>query len=88
MNGTIVRFFSRQQKPLLTTASHNTRRTQSIQFHSIFLRYYNEHFTMKTSGNADNRAYKGEGKHVHGKMKTWKKRIKTNFRVEDVPYTI
>ena len=75
MNGTIVRFFSRQQKPLLTTASLNTRRTQSIQFHSIFLRYYNEHFTMKTSGNADNRDYKGEGKHVHGKLKTYGKNV-------------
>ena len=29
---------------------------------------------------------KGEGKHVHGKLKTWKERIKTNFHGQDVPY--
>ena len=29
---------------------------------------------------------KGEGKHVRGKLKTWKKRIKTNFYGQDVPY--
>ena len=29
---------------------------------------------------------KGEGKYVHGKLKTWKERIKTNFRGQDVPY--
>ena len=29
---------------------------------------------------------KGEGKHMHGKLKTWKERIKTNFHGKDVPY--
>ena len=29
---------------------------------------------------------KGEGKYVHGKLKTWKERIKTNFHAQDVPY--
>ena len=29
---------------------------------------------------------KGEGKYVHGKLKTWKERIKTNFHGQDVPY--
>ena len=29
---------------------------------------------------------KGEGKYVHGKLKTWKERIKTNFHVQDVPH--
>ena len=29
---------------------------------------------------------KGEGKHVHGKLKMWKERIKTNFHGQDVPY--
>ena len=29
---------------------------------------------------------KGEGKYVHGKFKTWKERIKTNFHGQDVPY--
>ena len=29
---------------------------------------------------------KGEDRHVYGKLKTWKKRIKTNFHGQDVPY--
>ena len=29
---------------------------------------------------------KGEGKCVHGKLKTWKERIKTNFHGQDVSY--
>ena len=29
---------------------------------------------------------KGERKHVHGGLKTWKERIKTNFHGQDVPY--
>ena len=29
---------------------------------------------------------KGEGKYMHGKLKTWKERIKTNFHGQDVPY--
>ena len=29
---------------------------------------------------------KGEGKYIHGKLKTWKDRIKTNFYGQDVPY--
>ena len=29
---------------------------------------------------------RGEGKYVHGKLKTWKERIKTNFHGQDVPY--
>ena len=29
---------------------------------------------------------KGEVKHVNGKLKTWKERIKTNSRGQDVPY--
>ena len=29
---------------------------------------------------------KGEGKCVHGKLKTWKERIKTNFHGQDVAY--
>ena len=29
---------------------------------------------------------KGEGKYMHGKLKMWKKRIKTNFHGQDVPY--
>ena len=29
---------------------------------------------------------KGEGKHVHGKLKMWKECIKTNFYDQDVPY--
>ena len=29
---------------------------------------------------------KGEGKYVHGKLKTWKERITTNFHGQDVPY--
>ena len=31
---------------------------------------------------------KGEGKYVHGKLKTWKERIKTKFHGQDVPYDI
>ena len=29
---------------------------------------------------------KGEDKNVHGKLKTWKERMKTNFHGQDVPY--
>ena len=29
---------------------------------------------------------KGEGKYIHGKLKTQNKRIKTNFHGKDVPY--
>ena len=29
---------------------------------------------------------KGKGKYVHGKLKTWKERIKINFHGQDVPY--
>ena len=29
---------------------------------------------------------KREGSYVHGKLKTWKERIKTNFHGQDVPY--
>ena len=29
---------------------------------------------------------KGEGRYVHGKLKMWKERIKTNFHGQDVPY--
>ena len=31
---------------------------------------------------------KGEDKYVHGKLKTWKERIKTNFHSQDVLYDI
>ena len=29
---------------------------------------------------------KGEGRYIHGKLKTWKERIKTNFHGQDIPY--
>ena len=29
---------------------------------------------------------KKEGRYIHGKLKTWKERIKTNFHGQDVPY--
>ena len=29
---------------------------------------------------------KGEGRYVHGKLKTWKEHMKTNFHGQDVPY--
>ena len=29
---------------------------------------------------------KGGGKHVQGKLKTWKERIKTKFHDQDVPH--
>ena len=32
------------------------------------------------------RPIKGEGKYIHGKLKTWKDHIKTNFHGQDVPY--
>ena len=31
---------------------------------------------------------KRERRYVHGKLKTWKERIKTNFHDEDVPYNM
>ena len=30
---------------------------------------------------------KREGRYVNGKLKTWKKRVKTNFHGQDVPYS-
>ena len=35
-----------------------------------------------------NELIKGEGKYVHGKLKTWKERMKTNFHGQDVPYNM
>ena len=29
---------------------------------------------------------KGEGKYIHGKLKTWKDGIKTNFNGQEIPY--
>ena len=29
---------------------------------------------------------RGEGRYIHGELKTWKERIKTNFHDQDVPY--
>ena len=29
---------------------------------------------------------KGESKYIHGKLKTWKKHIYTNFHDQEVPY--
>ena len=29
---------------------------------------------------------KGESKYIHGKLKMWKERMKTNFHGQDVPY--
>ena len=34
------------------------------------------------------RPIKREGRYTHGKLKTWKERIKTNFHGQDVPYDI
>ena len=31
---------------------------------------------------------KGEGRYVHGNLKTWKERIKTNFYCQDFPYNM
>ena len=33
-------------------------------------------------------ATKRESKYVHGKLKKWKERIKTNFHGQDVPYNM
>ena len=35
-----------------------------------------------------NKPKKGEGRYIHGKLKTWKERIKTNFHGQDVPYNM
>ena len=34
------------------------------------------------------RPIKREGKYVHGKLKMWKERIKTNFHGQNVPYNM
>ena len=37
-------------------------------------------------GKLTTKPIKGEGKYMHGKLKSWKERIKTNFHGQDVPY--
>ena len=77
-------------------ACHNSTRTQLIQRHSMFLWSGSGCFTIEVSGmsliciylkrNLIRNPIKGEGKYMHSKIKTWKERIKTNFRDQDVLY--
>ena len=52
-----------------------------FQYRNIWNEVESQLFEKLTTGPR-----KGEGKYVHGKLKMWKERIKTNFHGQDVPY--
>ena len=63
-------------------------KTLPIQRHSMSLRQkrrWNE-IESQLFEKMVTEPVKGEGRYIHGKLKTWKERIKTNFHGQDVPY--
>ena len=76
-------------------ACHNKTKTLPIQCHLMFLRQGSECFNITRFGMRLSRSYfeklttgpmKSVGRYVHGKLKMWKERIKSNFHGQDVPY--
>ena len=76
-------------------ACHNKTKTLPIQCHLMFLRQGSEYFNITRFGMRLSRSYfeklttgrmKSVGRYVHGKLKMWKERIKSNFHGQDVPY--
>ena len=76
-------------------ACHNTTKTLPTQCLLMFLRHRSGCFSIETSGmgvesqlfkKLTTEPIKGEGKYMHGKLKKWKERSKTNFHGQDVPY--
>ena len=68
---------------------HNTTRTLPAQCHLMFLKHrsgcfqyrrFEMRFELQLFEKLTTEPIKGEDKYVHGKLKTWKERIKTNFR--------
>ena len=47
--------------------------------------FWNE-FDLQLFEKLKTKPIKGEDKYMHGKLNIWKKRIKTNFYDEEVPY--
>ena len=66
-------------------ACRNTTRTQLIQCYSLVLRSRNE-VEWRLFEKLTTKSIKIEGKFMHGKVKMWKKHIKTNFHGQDIPY--
>ena len=67
-------------------AYHNTIRTQSMQCHSLLLRYQSGCFTIETSGMSLRRSYIKILQHMHSNLKMWRERTKKHFRGLDVPH--
>ena len=72
---------------------HNAIKTLPIQCHLMSLRKKCGWLSMKRFDEVEPQLFeklvtepiKKESKYVHGKLKTWKERIKTNFHGQDVP---
>ena len=72
-------------------ACHNTIKTLPIKCYSMSLRKKSGCLNIKRSGMRLSHSYltepiTREGKYVHGKLKTWKERMNTNFHGQGVPY--
>ena len=80
------RCLSRHQRTYLAMVYLNTTRTQLIQCHSMFLRHRKREWDWGAAIEKMHRAYKGVGKYIHVKLKTWKERIRTNYHSQDVPH--
>ena len=87
---------SRHLRIFLVMMCHNTIKALPIQCHSMSLRKNPGRLNIKDLEwdwvtiiwkNGD-RTDKKRRKYVNGKLKTWKKRIRTDFHGQDVPYNI
>ena len=79
----------------LVIVFHNTIKILPIQCHSMSLRKKSGCFNIKKIWNeVESQLFeklateliKREDSYVHGKLKSWKERIKTNLHGQDVPY--
>ena len=95
MGKQLNRCLSRRLKLYLAMAYHSMTRTPTTQCHLMFPMQQNGFFSIeKFSNKVESQIFekvvtgpiKGESKYVHGKLKTWKHHIKTNFHSQDVPY--
>ena len=74
---------SQYDKNSAYTMSFNVSETSAwvLQYRNIWNEVESNLFEKLTT-----KPIKGEGKYMHGKLKTWKERITTNFHGQDVPY--